>query len=86
MGQKPFDPEDKFADWWAGEKGRKTINKMREVLGMPPIEDKRSPCRKCTKNFWTTFKLGRAQQFYCPKCRENMSKQDTGFSDCPVGR
>lgn len=79
MGQKPFDPIAPIDDW-------EGINKMREVLGMPPVGDKKSPCRDCKKDFWTTVKLGRAQQFYCPRCRENISKQDRGFIDYPVRR
>lgn len=75
---------DRFnLDSWNGLSEKKTISLLRESMGLPPIEEGWTNCRRCQKRFITDFKYKRPIQHYCGICK---SIQPDFLSEHGIGK
>ena len=73
---------DKDVQSFASMSDAKTLKALREYYKLPTLIDKTVQCKRlgCGKNMTAQFKGSTRVEFFCPKCRYQLSREDQPFA------
>jgi hypothetical protein len=77
---------DYTEEQWSNLSDNRTIQMLREALGLPPIKSILAICKTCREEFVSQMK-GSVQQLHrCNKCIYISSRSHTGLDEHDLGR
>lgn len=86
MGKKSDKYKGLYDDYFVSKYSeKKEIQELRALFGMPPIDERVYPCKRCKQDFVGEYKNGRKLIWHCYRCKmavdRNLSAER--FEDTP---